>query len=167
MCFSPIWRTVVSTHIAARRAFYSPGAYFKPPAGWKTPKWVPQIGGMRLETSSKFLGSTKPITGPISLVYALKQRGTVSSNSRFQAILFQQYSANLSNTGVTLVSGASLSQPRITNEARDCASRTRNTRSASVNVSMESGSPRRGTQEAHCLALFSKMLIYIYIYICI
>ena len=29
------------------------------------------------------------------------QRGTVSSNSRFQAVLFQQYSANLSSMIIT------------------------------------------------------------------
>ena len=51
---------------------------------------------MRLETSSRLFGSTKTYHGPQFTCNNLPatKRGTVSSNSRFQAVLFQQYSAN-------------------------------------------------------------------------
>ena len=50
-----------------------------------------------MEASSRFLGSNKN-TSPASFYWYVreKQKGTVSSNLRFQTVPFQQYSANLS-----------------------------------------------------------------------
>ena len=53
-----------------------------------------EVGGTRLETSSRFVGSKKRIRGLNSLVY----RGVrFSSNSRFQTALSQQLSADISH----------------------------------------------------------------------
>ena len=55
-----------------------------------------EVGGIRLETSSRFVGSNKSYHGPQLTDMREKQRVKVSSNSRFQTVLFQQHSANLS-----------------------------------------------------------------------
>ena len=58
-----------------------------------------EVGRMRLEASSRLVGSKQNTMGLNSLACAFKnkQSGTVSSNSRFQTVRFQQYSANLSD----------------------------------------------------------------------
>ena len=53
--------------------------------------------GMRLEASSRFVGSKKPIAGLKSPVCASTSMGTVSPNSGFQTVLFRQYSTILSS----------------------------------------------------------------------
>ena len=60
-----------------------------------------EVGGIRLETSSRFVGSKKRNHLWASICWYMRetQRGTVSSNSRFQTVPFQQYSANPSRPG--------------------------------------------------------------------
>ena len=56
-----------------------------------------EVGGIRLETSSSCFGfNTKPTTASAYWYMREKQKGTVSSNSRFLTVLSQQYPANLS-----------------------------------------------------------------------
>ena len=61
-----------------------------------------EVGGRRLETSSAcVLATNKPVTGFILSYMHEKQKGTVSSNSRFQTVILRQYSANLPLTHAT------------------------------------------------------------------
>ena len=49
--------------------------------------------------SQRLLAQQKPIKGLNLLTYAWKAKGTASSKSRFQTVLVQRYSANLSPSG--------------------------------------------------------------------
>ena len=74
-----------------------------------------EVGGVRLETSSRLFGSTQMYHGPqlTGIVICVKAWNTgVSSNSRFQTVLIQQYSADLSFVCLPTVSDGGWSQPR-------------------------------------------------------
>ena len=55
-----------------------------------------EVGGARLEPHRFFVAQANISRASIYLYMRGKQGGTVSSNSRFQTVQFQQYSANLS-----------------------------------------------------------------------
>ena len=59
------------------------------------------VGGTRWEASSNCCGSAKMPQAPIYRYLRERQGGTVSSNSRFQTVLIQQFSANLSTSPPT------------------------------------------------------------------